>query len=238
MALTTYETLTTALLQAPSSPVPLIATATLDSYINIARNQVAADGECIRNPATLGLANGVQSYAFSSITLGSPSAGVGSVLSIRSGVVNGAPLDIRGWEWFSAYYFGLGGTGTPTIAAQQGQGVNGTLYFYLTPNGSFTVNLDVVCLPVALVNDSTVEAIPILFADAIPYYAAWIGMMSLQRQADANLMMERYKELIRRARQLSTPTEIPWRLPGGVGAQAVGGYTVLSQPATQAGRAQ
>ena len=49
--LVSYEILTAALLQAPSSPVALVNTSTLDRYINIARNQVAADGECIRFPA-------------------------------------------------------------------------------------------------------------------------------------------------------------------------------------------
>ena len=233
MALTQYETITQSLLQAPSSPIPLITTATLDTYINIARNQVAADAECIRVAATLALAAGQQAYNFSAISL-TATAGSQSVITVRSATLGGNPtIDIRGWEWFAQYYFGTGATGTPVVAAQQGQGTAGTLWFWPAPNATATVFLDVVCLPIPLVDDTTAEAIPRLWTDAIPFYAAWLGMQSLQRQADADMMYQRYLSLVRRGRQFATPSELPDNLPGGLGTQAASAHQTLSAPQAQ-----
>ena len=223
-----YETLTQALLQAPSSPIPLIATATIDSYINIARNQVAADAECIRTLGTLALAANQQGYAFSSIVTPGSAAGVGSVIAVRSAKIGGTPIDIRQWEWFSQYHLGSGSSGTPVRLAQLSQSVNGTLYFDPTPNAAFTATFDVVCLPIPLVNDSTPEAIPQLWTDAVPFYASWLGMMSAQRQADAEQMYQRYERLVRRGRQFATPSELPDNLPGGAGTQAASAHQTLS----------
>ena len=235
MALTTYETLTQALLQAPSSPIALIPTATLDLYIAIARKQVAADAECIRVPATLALTTGVQGYFFYQIAVSGSFQGVGSVIAVRSARIGGTPLDIRPWEWFSQYYLGDSQSGTPVRMAQQGRGVGtasqasgGTLYFDPTPNAAFTVSLDAVCLPINLVDDTTPEAIPALWQDAIPFYAAWLGMQSLQRQADAEMMLQRYQSLVRRGTQTATSSELPDNLPGGTGAQAVSARQTLA----------
>lgn len=224
--LAAYESLTLNLLQAPSSPIPLIATPTLDAYINSARNQVAADAECIRVPGTLALTAGTQSYSFASINT-SATPGAGNVISVRSAGISGQPLDIRNWEWFAQYYFGNGQAGVPIRVAQQGQGVNGTLFFNPTPSVSLTAYLDVVCLPIPLVTDLTVEAIPPLWTDAVPFYAAWLGMQNLQRQADADMMLQRYQSLTRRGRQLATPTELPENLPGGMGAQEASAHQQL-----------
>ncbi len=224
-----YRTRTLALMQAPSSPVPLIDTSTIDSYVNTARLQVAADGECIRFPATVTVS--AQSLAFSGITTNAAN-GVGSVLTVRSlKIGNRLQITIRSWEWFAAYNLSMGRTGTPLEVAQQGQGINGTLFFDPAPTAPSpaTIDLDTVCLPIVLLTDATVEAIPPLWTEAVPFYAAWLGLMSLQRQAAANVMMERYKEQMRRARQLSTPSELPDNLPGGAGAQAAAAHGSLSQ---------
>lgn len=226
-----YEQLTAGLLQAPSSPIPLVPSATLDLYIAIARKQVAAEAECIRVPATLALSNAQQAYGFSAIAVpGAPGNGVGSVITVRSARIGGRPIDVRPWEWFSQYYLGNGQRGAPMRMAQQGQSLFGTLWFDPTPNGAFSVALDVVCLPINLADDTTPEAIPPLWTDAVPFYAAWLAMQSLQRQADAEMMLQRYESLVRRGRQFATPTELPDNLPGGAGAAAAAAKQVLSQP--------
>ena len=235
MALAAYETLTQALLQAPSSPIPLIATATLDSYINIARNQVAADGECVRYPAVLGTTASTQSYYFSQIPV-SGLAGVQSVIAVRSAQIGISPVYIISWERFSRYYLNSGQAGTPLVCAQQGQGTAGTLFFSPIPTGPFAVVLDTVCLPITLTTDSTPEAIPLLWTDAVPFYAAWLAMQSLQRQADAQMMLERYTALMRRGRQLATSSELPEQLPGGIGAQLAAAHQSLGAPPPAAPR--
>lgn len=235
MALNAYVTAVTNLLQAPSSPVPLIPTGTLTTYINTARNQVAADAECIRAPGSLVLSSGTQGYAFSSISTIGATVGFGAVMSIRSARIGSAPLDLRAWEWFAQYYLGRNASGTPVRAAQQGQGANGTIFFHPIPNAAATVAFDAVLLPVALSSDATPEAIPPLWTDAVPFYAAWLAMQQLQRQNDANQMFARYQELVRRGRQMGTPSELPERLPGGMGTQIAAAHMPLTQP-PQTGR--
>ena len=212
--LTAYENSTRQLIQALTSTVPLIDTTTLDQYINTARGQVAAEGECIRGSVTLPIVAGVPSYQFSNFII--DVTVVSAVVAVRSGNVGGTALDVRPWEWFAAYYLGKSTTGTPTIVAQQGQGTSGTLFFYPTPSASIPTGVifDVVLLPVTLITDSQPEPIPYPWTDAVPFYAAWLGMMNAQRQADADMMFSRYEQIMMRlARQGATPSELPSNMP-------------------------
>lgn len=233
--LVAYQTALTNLTQAPSSPIPLIPVASQTTYINTARNQVAADAECIRAAATLSLSLNTRSYAFSTIVpIGT---GLSSVMAVRSAqLVNGGPVYIIPWERFQAYYQPNGATGPVTLLAQQGQGTDGTLSTYLTPAGTAQLLLDVVCLPEALVDDSTPEAIPELFTDAVPFYGAWLAYQSMQRQADADKMLQRYQMLIRRGREMATSTELPDNMPGGPGATMAAARQTLGWPPQAPGR--
>jgi len=65
-----------------------------------------------------------------------------------------------------------------------------------------------VCLPITLVSDGTAEAIPYPWTDAVPYFAAYLALLSAQspaRTADADRMMQRYELFMGRARQFSNP---------------------------------
>ena len=236
-SLSEYQAAVANLIQAPSSPVPFISNSQLTTYINTARNQVAADAECIRIPGSLTTAANIQAYAFNQIVVNT-FTGVNSVIAVRSGQVNGQPqpLDFRNWEWFAQYYERAGTLGVPVRFAQQGQGDFGTLFFSPIPNAVFTIVFDAVCLPLAMADNTTPEAIPDLWADAVPFYAAWLALQSLQRQADANAMFERYSLLVRRGRQLATPSELPDNLPGGTGAQIAASHQTLGQPPPARGR--
>jgi hypothetical protein len=210
--LTAYETATLQLFQAATSVVPLISTPQLDANINSARAQVAAEGECIRATGTLALTANVQGYPFSSISTGNPA--IPTVIAIRSCSIGPLPLDVRGWEWFAAYYLGRSPVGSPRIVAQQGQGVSGTVFFSPIPNGALTAAFDAVCLPETLVDDSTPEAIPYPWTDAVPFWATWLCMMNAQRQADADMMFSRYEQIMMRlARMGVTPSELPSNMP-------------------------
>ena len=222
MALNAYEAAVQALIQAPSSPTPLVATPLLVININTARNQVAAQGECIRNYATLAVTAAAQQYPFSAITLGTaiPPNSVGGVLSVRKATfgVGGGQGRIynREFEWFQNYILANPApvAAQPKYWAQYGQGVNGTLFVNL-PDGPYTLTLDCACLPVPLVDDNTPEAISELWTDAVPYYAAWLSMTDLQRQADAEMMLKRFDLLMARARQTATPSVLPHQFSGG-----------------------
>lgn len=223
------------LLQAPSAPNPLVSSATLTADINTARAQVALDAECIREFFDMALTSGVRAYAFSSFT--NAGAGVQAApLAIRQALINNVEIAVRNWEWFVSYCLTAPGSGTPTVCAQQGQGQGGILNVCPTPNASLTLVADVVGLPLPLASDSDPEAIPYPWTDAVPFYAAWLALMSMQRQADAQLMLERYQLLVRRGTEGATGTYLPDQMPGGMGAALAGAHQTVAMPPRMPGR--
>lgn len=216
--LTAYETAVLALLQAPSSPTPLVPTATIDIYINIARGQVAGQGKCVRQYATLGLVAGTRSYPFSAIVFtGVGIAGPNDARMIwyQVGMGDGGAgqkiIANQPFEWFAQYRLNnpVPPEGPPSEWAQLGQGQLGTLFFDPVPDIAYVCPIDVECAPAPLVTDASPEAIPPLWQDAVPFYAAWLALMQLQRQADADMMLKRFQDLMNRARQAATPDVLP-----------------------------
>jgi hypothetical protein len=130
------------------------------------------------------------------------------------------------WEWFDLYHMNnpVPVNATPTDWAQYGQGSSGqgsitgigggsmgSGSFYLDPPPDivYTLNLDCVCYPIALAADSDVEAIPYLFTDAVPFFAAYYALLTSQtnaRMADAERMFNYYQTFLQRARQSSNPS--------------------------------
>jgi hypothetical protein len=222
--LTAYETAVLALIQAPSSPVPLITNPALDVYINIARGQVAGQGKCIRIYATLTLTANVGSYPFSAIPFAAPAGVVGPnaarmiwyQVGMGAGGTGQKLIANQPFEYFAQYRLNnpVPGTGPPTEWAQLGQGQFGTLFFDPVPDIPYVCPIDVECAPAPLVNDASPEAIPPLWQDAVPFYAAWLALQQLQRQADAEMMMKRFQELMSRARQAATPDVLPDNFEG------------------------
>jgi hypothetical protein len=191
-------------------------------YINEARNQVAGESECLADWSTLNIDETSQTYSFSAIAVSAANVafGYGPVLNVRQGAVQlGSGFQIihpRAWAWFQIYTLDQVAplAGLPEEFAQQGQGVSGTLWVNLSDT-SYTLNLDAVCLPIPLVDDSTLEAIPQLWQIPVPYYAAWVAMMDAQAmgrlpaQLDPQLMLDRYKQQMERARTGATPQTLP-----------------------------
>jgi hypothetical protein len=219
--LDTYLSRTKRLLQIPNAPVQLYSDSDLTDYINQARAQLAGDAECIRAVCAQAMVpTSGGPYGFS--TLAPPSSvGILSVLNVRMAwtLISGATRKIMNpwpWEYFNWYYLNLNTipTGRPTEWAQFGQGDQGTLFFYPTPDLAYTLQCDAVCLPVPLTSDFSIEAIPFPWTDCVPYFAAYLALLSAQtgqRQADANRMMERYEEFKKRARTQSTPSVLSFQ---------------------------
>jgi hypothetical protein len=219
--LTSYEEATARLLQNPSAPTPLYATTDLDAYINVARGQLSGEAECIVAVGTLALTQGVQVYPFSSIVYPSASSvsGIQGPLNIRQAwrVVGSGQTWItpRPWPWFSLYELSnpAPAQGPPVVWSQYGQGVNGTIYVSPVPDQSYTLNVDVPSYPITLVDDTTVEAIPYAFTDAVPFFAAYYALLAAQstaRQADADRMLQRYTQFVQRARSMANPSVLPF----------------------------
>jgi hypothetical protein len=214
--LNAYLTQVSALLQNPNAPSTLYTTATLTQAINDARSQIAGEGQCIRFVGALTSNTDQQSYVFSAIT-GLP-AGVAGVLNVRMvawGLEFGQKfIDAYPWEWFFRYYLSVPTftTGIPSVWAQQGQGVSGTLWFSPAPSGVNNIVLDCVGYPLALSDDEDPEAIPYPWTDCVQYLAAYLALLGAQstaRQGDADRMFARYTEFSVRARNMSTPTVLP-----------------------------
>lgn len=238
--LTSYLNATGLLLQNPVAPTPLYSTANLTTFINTARSQLAGETECIRVMGYLPLVAGVQIYPFSNIVTGVLTMGVQGVLNVRNAWRSVASGQVwirpRPFEWMSLY--GLNNAvpeqGPPTEWAQYAQGVTGSIYVTPVPDTAYQLNLDMVCYPIPLVDDTTVEAIPYLWTDAVPFFAAFYALMSAQstsRDADADKMFQRYQLFAQRARQASTPSVLSGMYPqqpplvrqGQLGMQGAGG---------------
>lgn len=216
ITLSTYITRTQLELQNPAgAAAKLYTTADITTYINLARGQLCGESECIRNFGTLPITANNRVYNFSSIALASPSTGIQGPLHVRQSLVQIGTgslwLHTRPFEWFT--YYALNNvappTGMPQRWTQYGQGTTGSLYFDPVPDQSYTINVDTVCYPIDLVDDTTFEAIPYPWTDVVPFYAAWYALTSAQRQADADEMMKRVNLYMAKARGMSNPDVLP-----------------------------
>lgn len=220
-----YLTRTQQLLQNPSSASTAIyATADLTNWINQARNQLAGDGECVRNLATISTVLNTRNYMFSSLSTGTPSVngieGVFHIRTIRYAVASGFQIMYsRTWEWFDFFYLNnpVPSSGPPNIWAQfkqgsagtgTGSGNTGSFFLDPIPDQVYQLTCDSCAYPQNLAVDTDVEAIPWPWTDAVPYYAAYLALLSSQnnaRRADAEAYFSYYQTFVGRARQFSNP---------------------------------
>ncbi len=234
-----YIPQTRSLLQLPGSEsTSIYSDADLTRWINIARGQVAGEGECIRVMGTINTVLGQQVYNFSNINLGVPATnGVQGVINIRSlscSIGSGQLwMTPRAWPWFSLYNLNTATPqrGTPTEWAQFGQGAapgtagsqasvnGGSFYVSLTPDDTYQLNCNAVCYPIPLAIEADPEALPYLWTDAVPFFAAYFALMSAQtnaRMADAAQMYKgHYNEFMDRARKQATAGVNGWQYQGG-----------------------
>jgi hypothetical protein len=120
-------------------------------------------------------------------------------------------LKQRSWNDFQAKWrsWANGWLNNPIVFAQFGQGANGSVYLAPIPAQPFSMDWDTYCVPVALVDDTTPEAIPYPWTDCVKYYAAYLALDNAQRAPDADRMLAGYERCMRTARAHSTPPFIP-----------------------------
>ncbi len=212
MALDSYLQKTQLLLSDPSFEI--FNPDDLTTYINMARGQIAGEAECIRVMGSLSVDSTTQQYAFGSITLTGFTASVLGVLNVRQinyNVASGAKaLHSRPFPWFNSFVLAQPApTATfPSVWSQLGQGANGTLYFN-TLDVAYTLNLDCVGYPVPLVDDSTAEALPYQWTDAVPFFAAYYAAMTAGNAEAAKMWFDEYSKFVHRARAASTSAVLP-----------------------------
>jgi hypothetical protein len=229
--LTNYLSLTQRLLQNPAAPTTLYSTSDLTLYINTARGQLAGESESIRYEGTLTTTIGQRAYNFSAINVGTPSSsGIQGAIHVRRiayAVAAGRKwVAPRAFPWFDLFYLSnpVPQNGPPTDWAQYQQGgaglgsitgegtgsdASGSFYLEPPPDQPYTLYLDCVCYPIALAADTDPEAIPYLWTDAVPFWAAWYALNTSQtnaRMADAEKYMQIYKQFVQNGRQFSNPS--------------------------------
>lgn len=188
----------------------------LVTFINEARGQLAGEADCIVHVGTLALTSPTQVYPFSAIALGV--TGIAGPLKVRTlwyGVASGQLwIRPRPWPWFSLYELSnpVPSQGPPKVWAQYGQGASGTIYVSPLPDTGYSVQADCICYPSPLALDTDPEVIPYQWTDAIPYYAAYLAMLSMETPAalqEADKMFGRYQEYVARARRAATSPVMP-----------------------------
>jgi len=181
--LNSYLAQTQNLLQLPGSAASgLYSTANLTLWINIARGQIAGEGECIRSFGTIPTVVGQQPYTFAGISTGTSTVnGIQGVININSLSYNAGNgqlwLTPRPWPWFSLYNQNnaVPRSGPPKEWSQFGQGAapgaagsdqasvgGGSFYLSPSPDDVYTLNCNCICYPIPLATDSDPEAIPYL----------------------------------------------------------------------------
>lgn len=227
--LTSYLNATRRLLQLPSAASTTLYTdADLTVYINTARGQMAGEAECCRVLATISTVAAQQAYNFSGLNTGvSATTGIQGAINIGTiwyAVGTGMKwVTPKPWPWFSLYTLNnpVPQGGPPTTWSQFGQGatpgasgsVNGGSFYINLPDDVYALTCDCSCYPIPLADDTTVEAIPYLWTDAVPFFAAYYALLSAQnnaRFADAERYFNHYTTFVERARKASNPSINRW----------------------------
>ena len=231
--LTAYLTQTRSLLQLPGTNSSNLYTDTdLTRFINIARGQIAGEGECIWAHGTIPTVANQDVYRFQDLNFGASGItgiqGAIKISSLHYSVGLGQLwLTPRAWPWFSLYNrnTAVPVPGSPKEWAQYGQGAapsgvlntqmnGGSFYVSPLPDDIYVLNCNTVCYPQALAADGDVEALPYFWTDAVPFFAAYFALMSAQTNARmseaAQMYKGHYNEFLSRARNQSNPSVNSW----------------------------
>lgn len=226
MALNSYLSATQNLLH--DTNAQFYSVAQLTTYINAGRAKTAAVGQCCRFlPTGLNTVAAQETYPVSTINALLPTqlSAVLGVITIAVNIGSSKPT-LRRYTWtaFQAYLrsYSIAMQGYPMVFAQYGTGTPYTdtatststatgvqIYLWPVPSAIYAMDWDCYCLPIPLVSDSTLEAIPYPFTDAVPYYAAHLALLGAQRRGDADKMKEDFRSKIREARANSEMMFIP-----------------------------
>lgn len=188
----------------------------LVGYINRTRNQIAGISKVIRSIGSLTLAIGKRAYSLRDDIKPLDPASFAQVLTIRgvrfgpgSGFTESmAPIYL--WPWEKFFNFTLSSpvkpNGQPRLAAVYNPGVTGQLFFDPPPSAAYPILADAIMLPQplslsSLNNQDTGIVFP--WEDAVPYYAAYLAFLRVQRLTDARTAFDGYTTYERRAMEMT-----------------------------------
>jgi hypothetical protein len=192
--------------------------------INKSRVRIAATTQCLRvlvPNASFSTTASQNIYTFSALnSYVTPTTGIKGIMGIYSVAVSQGTikpiLDYLPWQAMQAYMlaYNSGYTGYCEAWSQYGFGDSGSLYVWPIPSGAFATDIDTYCLPLDLVNNTDVCALPYPWTDSVPYYAAYWCLMNAQRHDEAKMMLEIYNQNLVWARGAVQPAVIPSMYPG------------------------
>lgn len=115
------------------------------------------------------------------------------------------------WLNFQAYARATtnGTISYPLIWSKYQDGNRGQVWVFPVPSIQTEMEWDVGCLPIALVNNASIEAIPEMYQDGIKYYAAKLAYLSSQRFGMADEMEQEFEKHIQVDRAASESLAIP-----------------------------
>lgn len=201
----------------------------LKAYVNEGRQQLAGESSAIKRLGTFTTTiNSMGPYPFSAITL-SNNTGIAGILNVRQLLYTIGTGQLwmrpRSFPWFTLYHLNDAAPdatrGVPEVWSQYGEGTFGTLYVAPQSDFTYTVNADCICYPVDLTDDTTAETLPLLWTQAIPYYAAYRALLSSppdaqaagERMKQAEQYWQLYERFVTRARAFATPDIVPQVYP-------------------------
>ena len=163
---------------------------------------------------------GQEVYNFSDINLAA-FPGVGGVIAVRSvAIIYSNMRYIPTYRSFTVYQANVRSYTqqyqyTPVIYSQFGQGTEGSLYFYPYPSQSLQVEYDCICIPSDLTEDTSYEAIPDMWRDAVKYFAASLAYSEVQNFNAAAAMMAQYDGFMKRYGDYARPGMATNKYGGG-----------------------
>lgn len=157
------------------------------------------------------LNQGQEVYPFSQVDL-SAYPGVGSVYWIRrcSVIFSNWRYSLRVYSFttynaqirtFAAQQYQY----APFFAAQFGRGTGGSFFLYPPPSQPYQIEFDMQCLPADLIDDQSVEALPMPFTEAVPYFMAHLGYLELQDMNKAKVYLDLFDQFMHRYAQYTQP---------------------------------
>lgn len=167
--------------------------AELTAHINTGRNKVALDTACLRSLQTVSLSASTETYSIQTVTALTTRAI--DVLNIT--VLWGnqrVPLIQMVWTEFNANMRVWQNFQNMPAAYSKYPGTLGTIYIGPVPNATYSSEWDVLYIPTALVDDTTVDPLNYPFYEPVPYYAAYCAKFKQQAYGEAMLYEQQYKQ--------------------------------------------
>lgn len=98
---------------------------------------------------------------------------------------------------------------TPAVWSQYGQGVAGTFLCYPIPAQTYQFEVDALCLPADLIDDTSFEAIPEPWTDAVAYGAVALAYQELQVEDKAAAYWAQFYSYINKYGMYARPGIVP-----------------------------